>query len=363
MSLAEKVARNLAAWFLSQGQYAASGAMPGAREGFVPAAARMPQLDDQFEQRDDMSALAIQAVGHEVGVERPKVHVYYSGRGSRKALAAIPTAQGDVPIQINKIGALQIRPESSGSVGLPGSVYQRGVRIACGSSCAPAGESYAGTLGAVVKRTGEDQLYLLSNNHIFGACNHTPVGMPIMAPSMLDAGPQKPAPMEVARHELIETLLSGEPNLVKPCREDVALAKVVDPSRISSWQGDATGYDTPSAAVAPLSGMAVKKFGRTTGLTTGVIEAVIKSPTPLMYKTRLFTGQVWFQDIWTVTGDNGEPFALQGDSGSLVVTADGNSAVGLVFASDDSYGFIIPMTGVLKCFGGIELVGRHGVER
>jgi hypothetical protein len=110
--------------------------------------------------------------------------------------------------------------------------------------------------------------------------------------------------------------------------------------------------------------MRVKKFGRTTGLTTGRLEAKVNVPTPVAYNSNHFKGVVWFKDVWTIRGDGPDAFALKGDSGSLVVTEDASRSVGIVFAvsaSGDSC-FIIPMERVLDAFGGIHLVGGHGVD-
>ena len=106
----------------------------------------------------------------------------------------------------------------------------------------------------------------------------------------------------------------------------------------------------------------MKKFGRTTGLTAGQVEAKVTSPMPVEYNAKLFKGIVWFKDVWTVRGAN-RPFALPGDSGSLVVTGDGQQAVGLVFAAsrNGEYAWIIPMPCVVGTFGGLQLVTGHGV--
>jgi hypothetical protein len=67
--------------------------------------------------------------------------------------------------------------------------------------------------------------------------------------------------------------------------------------------------------------------------------------------------------VWTVRARMGEIFALAGDSGSLVVTEDGAQAIGIVFAANRSgdFGWIIPMPYVLTAFGGLRLVGGHGI--
>jgi hypothetical protein len=59
----------------------------------------------------------------------------------------------------------------------------------------------------------------------------------------------------------------------------------------------------------------------------------------------------------------GSPFALPGDSGSLVVNEDASAAVGIVFAANSSgdYGWIVPMPAVIATFGGLTLLAAHGV--
>jgi hypothetical protein len=108
--------------------------------------------------------------------------------------------------------------------------------------------------------------------------------------------------------------------------------------------------------------MRVKKFGRTTGLTQGTLEARVTTPTPITYNSKHFRGIVWFKDVWTVRALNA-PFALPGDSGSLVVNENASAAIGIVFAANPSgeYGWIIPMPAVVAAFGGLTLLSRHGI--
>jgi hypothetical protein len=56
------------------------------------------------------------------------------------------------------------------------------------------------------------------------------------------------------------------------------------------------------------------------------------------------------------------PFALPGDSGSLVVTEDGRAAVGLIFSSspNGAIGHMIPFRQIAKKLG-IKLRNDHGV--
>jgi hypothetical protein len=363
MTAAEIVARRLAARFLEEGSFTAASSMRGTElePGIAPAATDRLDLQPLFSQAG-FAGLAVQAVGFGEGADDPKVHVYVQ-KGGRGAVEAIPTSQGEVTIEVNRIGKLLVRPEQASSATNRGRLYTRGQRIACGSSCAPSGESYSGTFGAIVRKSSRNELFILSNNHVLAACNHTPVGMPILAPSNVDGTPTGRAPGEIARHAEICELRSGEPTLVPPCQEDVALARAL-PEMISSWQGDEqAGYDTPRTIRAPRAGLRVKKFGRTTGLTLGHVEARMPSFTPIPYKAKYFQATVWFHEVWSARGERGIPFALPGDSGSLVVTEDATAAVGLVFAACAyDYALILPMNHVATCFGGIRLVEKHGVE-
>ncbi len=358
---AAAIAQRLAARFLEAGNYVFSSPLsPRALANVLPAAAEVPAVDRHFE-GVGFAGLSVQSVGYEEGVDEPRVHVYVT-KGPRKLEKELP-GESDVRIEINRVGRVVVRPETAAAATNHGNVFLRNGRIACGSSCAPSGEFYAGTLGALSRKKGGGTLYVLSNNHVLAAGNHVPVGMPILSPSTIDARPGLVAPGEVCRHEDICELRSGVPTLVTPQREDVAIARVTDPGKVSSWQGDThDGFDTPHVVEELRSGLRVKKFGRTTGLTTGTIEALVL-PFPLPYNCRYFAATVWFQDVWTVRADPGQAFALPGDSGSLTVTEAGDAALGLVFAcaSQGQYGYIIPMKHIISLFGSLTLVSDHNV--
>lgn len=360
MPNAREITKALSETFLRKGQYDLVPSASWHGDGPFPAAtsSEFYQIEEGF------SGLSVHSVGFEEGREdEAKVHIYVT-KGSRKALKDVPETLGGVPIQINRMGKMVVRPEAASGATNAGNVYQRNDRIACGSSCAPSGESYSGTFGAIVQKGSGGGLYCLSNNHVLAACNHVPVGMPVLSPSNRDGRPGVRAPSEIARHSEIEELRSGEPQLVVPCTMDVAIAQIPNSDSVTSWQGDSTfGYDTPTAVAQLQAGKSVRKFGRTTGLTTGTLEALVPTPTPIPYKCRYFSATVWFTNVWTVVSDTDGPFALPGDSGSLVVFEDASEAAGLLFAASPNgeYGWIIPISGMLGAFGGIVLVGGHGV--
>lgn len=113
-----------------------------------------------------------------------------------------------------------------------------------------------------------------------------------------------------------------------------------------------------------MPGLSVKKFGRTYGLTNGIVEVYISTLMSLPYKNRHFSSTGWFTNVnvWAIKSAQDEYFALPGDSGSLVVTDDGSGTVGLSFgtANNGAYGLIIPMSTVLNELG-LTLVGGHGI--
>ncbi|TGQ36516.1 hypothetical protein [Mesorhizobium sp. M00.F.Ca.ET.216.01.1.1] len=361
MADAEEVAKLLAYEFLREGRYSAAHGPVEVRS--LAQAVAVADADEVIEEaRESFGGIVVQSVGYEVGKDNPSVHIYLMN-GSQKLIKSLPKSVDGVPIKGHRMGPVTVRPDAASSSTNHGYLFERNNRIACGSSCAPTSESSTGTLGALVRRNGSQNIYLLSNNHVLAGCNHVPSGQPVLSPSSSDGRPTMRAPGEVGRHELIHELRSGDPNFVNPCDSDLALARATNPALLTSWQGDvADGYDTPTNTSTPLSGMAVKKFGRTTGLTRGFVEALVPTPIPIGYNSKNFKGVVWFQDVWTVHSTT-DAFALPGDSGSLVVTEDGSAAVGLVFAAsrNGDYAWIIPMPSIVNSFGGLALVGGHGI--
>lgn len=359
---ARKVTESLTTLFLENGNFAlASGPVNLGKAGVSAAASAVacaPEFNSGF------AGLAVQSVGFTKGAEPEEVDIYVIAAPKKKIKELAPAIDG-VKVNVLKMGRVVVRPEAASAAATnKGHVFLRKNRVACGSSCAPAGQNYSGTFGLLAKRKGTPALLAVSNNHVFAACNHMPVGQPILSPSNMDGQPNQRAPGEICRHLEIIELRSGEPGLVPPCEFDVAVAEVRDDTKVSSWQGDAQdGYDTPKTAIDEIrAGIRVKKFGRTTGLTFGTMRALIPGPYAISYVQDHFKARIWFRNVWTVRADAGQTFALGGDSGSLVVTEDEKHAVGLLFAADPTgeFGWLIPMDRIEKELK-ISLVDKHGV--
>ena len=177
----------------------------------------------------------------------------------------------------------------------------------------------AGTIGARV--TDGTNYYALSNNHVYANENLAAIGDDVLQPGTLDGGS---APVDVigTLDSFVPIAFNGSAN-----RVDAAIAVTT-----AADLGDSTpvdGYGTPAATtVAATLGTEVIKYGRTTGQTTGTIDA-INAAVNVGYDTgvALFTGQV-------IISGQGGPFSADGDSGSVIVTSSGHNPVAFLFAGN-----------------------------
>ena len=114
------------------------------------------------------------------------------------------------------------------------------------------------------------------------------------------------------------------------------------------------GYGSPSSiTVPPTVGQPVQKYGRTTGFTTGSINAVNVDVDVCYFplsETVCFPGyQAHFINQFSVP-DGSVPFSASGDSGSLLLTMGSNNPVGLLFAGGDGLTIANPIDPVLQRF-------------
>ena len=218
--------------------------------------------------------------------------------------------------------------------------------IACGSSITAATVFDAGSMGCLL-RDSDGELCGLTNNHVTGACNHMLFDMPILSPSPLDASPTGPEPRTIARHKSLVKLDSGNPQAIKPQDYDVAIFRISDPGTVTSMQGP-SHYDTPALVSRPVGGMRVKKCGRTTEVTTGTVKGAFLQPIQMPYRSENFNALVYLNNMIGVEGDGGEPFSLGGDSGSLVVSEDGNQAIGLIVGGMTGISIVMPISSLFS---------------
>jgi len=288
-------------------------------------------------------------VGAGVGVTqdgRPGVIILTKQPG----VMGVPTELEGVPVEVvvtGEIFAIPVHDKES-----PPSAEAKGkgginrtqafpLPVPIGVSTGNANECSAGTIGARVKNS--NGVYALSNNHVYARENDADPGESILQPGLYDTQ------CVFNSNNVIGTLSDDEPIAFDTSANNTIDAAIALSS--SSKLGNATprdGYGTPSATTVDASvGLAVMKYGRTSGQTKGAIY--------LIHGTILVgysSGTARFVDQIGVLGSRGA-FIKAGDSGSLLVTSSDQKPVGLLFAGDSSgkYAFANPIGLVLNAFG------------
>jgi len=196
----------------------------------------------------------------------------------------------------------------------------------------------AGTIACRV-RNGQN-VYALSNNHVYAAENNASIGDPVLQPGPYDGG--------TIGNDTLGYLHDFEPVHMYPNGLNTMDAAIASTTISSLGQSTlSAGYGTPATGiVAPALNMAVQKYGRTTRLTRGTITGV-NATILVQYSAgfAIFTGQIMIE------GTDGS-FSDGGDSGSLVVTDDPNcNPVGLLFAGSSAATYANLIGPILSRFG------------
>jgi hypothetical protein len=213
-----------------------------------------------------------------------------------------------------------------------------------------------GTLGSLVQISGTQ--YILSNYHVFesdivdgGNDIIAQTGNPIIQPGLIDVRCNVGNAQEVAT--LVKSSSLPDSNV------DASIAQVV--SGMVQTDGSILEIGTISSqTVDTFIKQAVKKSGRTTGLTRSTISG-LNATVSVAYDnecaggaafTKTFTGQI-------IISNRGSKFIAGGDSGSLMVedVATNPRAVGLLFAGSSSLAVANPIDEVLG-FLGATMVGK-----
>jgi len=202
----------------------------------------------------------------------------------------------------------------------------------------------AGTLSCFCHSTqlgdDPDQVYVLSNNHVFADVNKGSVGDPLLQPGPADGGTMADRFADLER--FVRLNLDG----TTPNQVDAAIGKLLPGipfiSQVCSI-GAITGTE------AAMEEMRVRKHGRTTGLTEGVVTDIAYTALVGMDHSdpsivALFANQIRIERVAPFPA-----FGLGGDSGSLVVHKERRNAVGLYFAGPENgfYGVANPIAAVL----------------
>ncbi|HEX6901871.1 MAG TPA: hypothetical protein VF789_19275 [Thermoanaerobaculia bacterium] len=202
----------------------------------------------------------------------------------------------------------------------------------------------AGTISCFCRsvRPGDnpEQVYVLSNNHVYADVNNASPGDLLLQQGRADGGG---AADEIARLDRFVFMNLGG---VIPNRVDGAIGRL---SPGVSFDPEICSIGRINGTAQAFQGMRVRKHGRTTGLTEGAVTSI--NYDALVGMDHMDPSVVArFVDQIRVERTAPHPtFGLGGDSGSLVVTSEGTDAVGLYFAGPDSgfYGIANPIGAVL----------------
>jgi len=187
----------------------------------------------------------------------------------------------------------------------------------------------AGTLGCFVRRGGNR--FILSNNHVLADEDNASIGDDILQRSRLDGG-QVPGDVVGELREWIK-LRPRASNRVDAAIATIADGVDVEPNLL---QGLVKGKDRRLAGVGADfldEGTIVYKLGRTTGATIGRITAFEVDNVVIQYDR----GQLRYDGQIEIEGNSDRAFSAGGDSGSIIVDADGK-ALALLFAGGDTGG-------------------------
>lgn len=243
---------------------------------------------------------------------------------SKKQLSVLPQMIEDVQIQYRQGVQNPIGGAPSTAHGGPSYVIRNvggTAHYTCGSSISVGNARDAGTMGCLVRDAG-GVLHGLSNNHISGSCNFAGVGLPILAPGVVDVAPNNIPPFAIGFHARSLTFIPGSADNVDPKTNlDGAIFRIGNEAAVSSFQGAA--YDTPSLVGDLAANMIVEKVGRTTGHTAGRVTGQIHGAHPIMYTAPLynFSSIVSFEPVFAIAGQV-DLFSDNGDSGSLITSTD-----------------------------------------
>jgi len=292
----------------------------------------------------------------------PVIRIYTSERG-----VDLPNHLDGVPVEAERTGqilAVRESPQIASATAIedPSDRFDRPVPI--GVSVGDVNTFAAGTIGCRVT-TGCHQ-YVLSNNHVVAKENLNTAGATgvngtsIVQPGKYDGG-VVPDDRIGRLYDFVPILGFVDTDAYKPQnpnthptypnRVDAAIVEVTLQTAGKSTPND--GYGVPRSETLPNSAALlntdVMKYGRTTSITYGYIDAWNASlHVEFNSGMALFTGQIIVKPSAPST-----EFSMSGDSGALIVADGGNDdrkPVGLLFASGVGVAVANPIDEVLSAF-------------
>jgi hypothetical protein len=342
--------------------------------------ARNPRVQAVMAVQDEWTPALLRlpgVVGTATGVNADgevAIKVYLESAGA----VGLPPFLSGVPVDIEVSGMFTARAENLTTT----DQWQRPVPIGV-STGHP--QITAGTIGARVKDAAGNR-FALSNNHVYANNNAGKIGDSqvlydgdiVLQPGTYDGGSIANGDGIGWLYAFKPLLFNGSINYIDAAIAYVPLDKTI--GTVGNYLVDVStpdrGYGTPSSTITPVDELVVGvvnnkgetepnestkatkvlKYGRTTGQTTGWVDA-INWHGYVCYETRgaRCSKQAYFKEqilIWPGT------FSAGGDSGSLIVTEAGNHPVALLFAGGSVHTIASPIEFVLDAFN----VSIDGIE-
>ncbi len=284
--------------------------------------------------------------------DEPVVKVYVDSSSSE---AGIPETLDGIPVVVEytgKLYALNIScaeretgscsetPQLRATAAEPGSTERHPRPVPIGVSAGHTGVT-AGTIGCRVN--AGCHTYALSNAHVFADVNNGMLGDNILQPGVYDGG--------INPDDRIANLFSSVPIVMSETASNTVDAAIAGTSTAYVQRSTPSdGYGTPRYnTLNPTMNLNVMKYGRTTQMTYGYIDA-LNATVLVEYdgSNARFVGQI------IIKGDGGSDFSLPGDSGALVVASGGpheRRPVGLLFAAGGGIAAANPIGDVLAELG------------
>jgi hypothetical protein len=290
------------------------------------------------------------------------IYVDQDGKGASDVVRALPTQLRGVAMRAHltdKFRAFKGNPHGGGGSGVSHTTKQT-PPIQLGTSGGwrndlANGYCCGGTLGSLIKISGgpsNELQFVLSNYHVLeadivngGNGIVATTGSPVIQPGLIDVGCNANNAQSVGTLVKLSSLPGNN--------VDCAVAQVA--SGMVNTSGAILEIGTLSSqTIAAFLNQAVKKSGRTTGLTRSRISG-LNATISVAYDnecaggaafTKTFTSQI-------VIANSGSSFLNSGDSGSLMVedVATNPRAVGLLYAGSSTSAIANPIDAVLQFLG------------
>jgi hypothetical protein len=299
-------------------------------------------------------------LGTAVGLDdndQPSLVVYVDQESASKAdvIRALPPQLRGIGVKVELTDKFRALAKPSGTVSVVSHKAKQTPPIQLGTSGSwgydlANGYCCGGTLGSLIQANGNQ--YVLSNYHVFesdivsgGNGIVAETGNPIIQPGLIDVSCRAANAQTVAALVKVSSLPNNN--------VDCSVAQVV--SGMVRTDGAILEIGTLSSqTVAPSINKAVKKSGRTTGLTRSKIVG-LNATVSVTYDnecaggtafTKTFTGQIMISNL-------GSQFLNSGDSGSLMVedVTTKPRAIGLLYAGSSSRAVANPIGEVLTFIG------------